>query len=154
MSTYYRNSHYCSECITSIEFELYQSSVKLYKVPLCVSCQEKFNGRSDNATPQARNLYMALKRRGIPAELEKYVGRLTTEIAIPDAMVNIELESGPNNLNSKQEALAEMKRTYFAFKKGYLTLKIPNSLVESNVDETAQFIFDFLNEDKTFRKAV
>jgi len=50
-----------------------------------------------------------------------------------------------HNFNPNQ-ALADLKRTFFAFRKGYLTLRIPNSLVRSHLDQTADFITEFLME--------
>ena len=53
---------------------------------------------------------------------------------------------GHHNYDYKQ-ALADLKRTYYSFKKGgYLTLRIPNSLIKNNFDETVGYIVEFLNE--------
>ena len=36
------------------------------------------------------------------------------------------------------------KRTYYSFKKGYVTLRIPNKLIQNNAYETAKYISQFL----------
>ena len=82
--------------------------------------------------------------RNVPAELEKYDGYKTIDIAVTDAKVNIEVDGAHHNYDHRQ-ALADLQRTYFAFKKGYLTLRIPNSLVKSNLNDTADYITQFLN---------
>ena len=64
-----------------------------------------------------------------------------------DAKVNIEVDGGQHNYSPKQ-ALQDMYRTLHAFKKGYLTLRVPNSLVKYNIDKTADLITAFLNESK------
>ena len=100
-------------------------------------------------TYETIRLYFALKKRGVPAEMEKFDGYKHIDIAIPEARVNIEVDGGHHNFNRNQ-ALSDLKRTYYSFKKGYLTLRIPNSLVttDSYLNETADYIVDFLNEQK------
>jgi very-short-patch-repair endonuclease len=112
---------------------------------LCRVCQKNFGHRSEKITKEARDLFQALLKRGVPAELEKEVGYMTVDIAIPDAMVNIEVDGGHHNFDAGQ-ALRDLKRTYHAFRKGYLTLRIPNSLIKANLEQTADYITDFLNE--------
>jgi very-short-patch-repair endonuclease len=84
---------------------------------------------------------------GVPAELEKFDGYKTIDIAVVEAKVNIEVDGMQHKYNSRQ-ALADLKRTYYSFKKGYITLRIPNTLINWNVNETAKYIFDFLNESE------
>lgn len=99
------------------------------------------------STPEATALFNALIRKGVPAELEKFDGYKHIDIAITEAKVYIEVDGGHHNFNRKQ-ALADLKRTYYSFKKDKcLTLRIPNSLIKNNVDETAEFIVRFLNEN-------
>ena len=81
----------------------------------------------------------------VPAELEKWDGFKTIDIAVTDAKVNIEVDGLHHNYSHNQ-ALSDLKRTYYSFKKGYLTLRIPNTLIEWSVDETADYITEFLNE--------
>ena len=135
----------CSICRTSIEMAVFEYSMKKFKVPLCITHQRSFGKVRGTATQEAIDLYEALKKRGVPAELEKYVGGMTVDIAIPEAMVNIEVDGIHHNADPRT-ALQDLKRTFHAFRKGYLTLRIPNSLVKFSLDETAQFITDFLNE--------
>ena len=80
---------------------------------------------------------------GINAELEKYDGHKTIDIAIPSLKVNIEIDGMQHNYSYKQ-ALADLKRTYYSFKRGYVTLRIPNSLIRENLHETAVYIAGFL----------
>lgn len=111
------------------------------------------------STLEAVQLYFALKERGVPAELEKYDGFKHIDIAITKAKVNIEVDGGHHNYNNRQ-ALSDLKRTYHSFLKGYLTLRIPNSLVREHLEETADYLTDFLVENrerlkpahKTFRQ--
>jgi very-short-patch-repair endonuclease len=92
-------------------------------------------------------LYFALKKRGVPAKLEKCDGFKTIDIAVPDAKVNIEVDGGHHNFSSIQ-AMSDLRRTLFSFKKGYATLRIPNSLAKFNLDEAAELITEFLIESR------
>jgi very-short-patch-repair endonuclease len=40
--------------------------------------------------------------------------------------------------------LIDLKRTYYAFEKGYYTLRIPNSLVKNHPVETVEYVADFV----------
>lgn len=99
----------------------------------------------EQSTFEAIDLYFALRKRGVPAKLEKFDGYKTIDIAIPEAKVNIEVDGAQHNFNARQ-ALADLKRTYYSFKKGYLTLRIPNCLTKDKaLEETADYITEFLN---------
>ena len=97
------------------------------------------------ATPEAKLLYTALRKEKVPAHLEKWDGYKHIDIAIPEAMINIEIDGCHHNLDSIQ-ALADLKRTYHSFKKGYFTLRIPNSLIRNHLDEVVDLVIEILNE--------
>ena len=99
----------------------------------------------NQSTPEARKLYYELKRQGVPAYLEKWDGYKHIDIAIPEAMINIEIDGGHHNYNPKQ-ALSDLKRTYHSFKKQYFTLRIPNSLVKNYFKEVVNLVIEILNE--------
>lgn len=74
-------------------------------------------------------MYFALKDRGVPPELEKSDGFKSINIAVPHAKVNIEVDGMQHSYNGKQ-ALSDLHRPLHSFKKGYSTLRIPNTLAE------------------------
>ena len=90
-------------------------------------------------------MYRELVKLGIRAELEKYDGFKHIDIAIVQAKVNIEIDGGHHNYSHKQ-ALRDLKRTFHSFKKGYVTLRVPNSLVKNHLKETAKYIAEFIYE--------
>ena len=79
----------------------------------------------------------------MPARLEKWDGYKTIDIAIPECKINIEVDGLQHNFNADQ-ALSDLQRTYYSFLKGYLTLRVPNSLLEENLDDAADYITKFL----------
>jgi very-short-patch-repair endonuclease len=151
-------NYYCSVCKKTITEKVYQYSMDKFGKALCyehqndVQTKYKSNHMSKrkqtpSSTPEAKKLGLALRKRGVPVELEKWDGFKHIDIAVVEAKVNIEVDGGHHNYSNKQ-ALADLKRTFYSFCKGYLTLRIPNSLVknEETLEETADYIVDFLNE--------
>jgi len=137
----------CCYCNQSISPKLYSFSIEIYELPLCISCGEDFKVCSQKATPLALALFIELKKRGVPAQLEKWDGDKTADISIEEAKVNIEVDAGQHSFNADQ-AMRNLLGTLLAFKKGYLTLRIPNSLVKYNLQHTADLITEFLMESK------
>ena len=145
MKGYYHKKGQCFECSERLEDAVSMYSMDHFKIPLCRGCQKSFKLKAEKATQEAIDLYIALKLRGVPAELEKFDGHKTIDIAVTEAKVNIEVDGG-HHFSSPKQALADLKRTYYAFLKGYLTLRVPNTLIHANLDEAADYITDFLSE--------
>ncbi len=139
----------CNECGENITYGVNDFSEKFYGVNLCIEHQRWIDQMQDKTSQETIRLYFALKQRNVPAQLEKYDGHKQIDIAIPEAKVNIEVDGAHHNFNVNQ-ARADLKRTYYSFLKGYLTLRIPNSLVYDDkiLDETADFIVSFLVENR------
>ena len=146
----YQQKNDCLHCNTGIDFRVFNYSVENMGVPLCRACQSWIKDMSYQTTLETMQLYFALIQRGVPAEIEKFDGHKTIDIAVTDAKVNIEIDGQHHNFNPHQ-ALSDLKRTYHAFRKGYLTLRIPNSLIRYNLEETADLITGFLMENRNRR---
>jgi hypothetical protein len=129
-----------------LDSDVYQYSVQKFQHPICRSHQDFIREKLTGSTTQeAVRLYFALLQRGVPAELEKYDGYKQIDIAIVEAKVNIEVDGG-HHIYSGHQALKDLQRTLYSFRKGYLTLRIPNSLIRSNLSEAVDLIIDFLDE--------
>lgn len=135
----------CLECGVNIEWNVFNYSNNEFGAPLCMSHQKWI--RNLDTTEETKALYFALKERDVPAELEKFDGYKTIDIAVTEAKVNIEVDGVHHNYSNRQ-ALADLKRTYYSFLKGYITLRIPNTLIRSDVEETADFITEILVESR------
>lgn len=145
--TYYNKRSICCQCNEPISSKVFSFSTDNFEIALCIPCQEDFKIKLQKATPVAVALFKELKKRGVPAELEKWDGTKTIDIAVVDAKVNIEVDGGQHDFNADQ-AMRDLFRTLLAFKKGYLTLRIPNSLIKYNLQQTADLITEFLIESK------
>ncbi|MFP9115766.1 endonuclease domain-containing protein [Flavobacterium sp. RHBU_3] len=145
----------CLECDGYISYVVTNFSLSSYGIPLCVSHQRWIEGIKSMTSSETIRLYFALKSRGVPVEIEKFDGYKHIDIAIPEAKMNIEVDGIQHNL-SAQQALSDLKRTYYSFLKGYITIRIPNSLLRDDyvLEETADYIVGMLNESvsKNYRK--
>ena len=144
----------CSSCQNFVSDKEYNYSIDNFGKVLCRECQGKYANlknkhakRKEKSTPEAQKIYEILLKSGINAKLEQWDGLKHINIAIPDYKVNIEID-GKQHQNEKQ-ALADLKRTYYSFKKNYVTLRIPNELVRENIYETAKYIIKFLKESES-----
>jgi very-short-patch-repair endonuclease len=141
--------HKCCECGEKITSGISDFAEKFYGINLCIHHQRWIDDMQERTTEETIRLYFALKQRNVPAQLEKFDGHKHIDIAIPEAMVNIEVDGAHHNFNVNQ-ARSDLKRTYYSFLKGYLTLRIPNSLVYDDriLEETADFIVSILVENR------
>lgn len=137
----------CLECNENLHPSVFEYSTQNFGIPLCRRHQHWLKHEVPNATTEALDLYFALKQRGVPAELEKHDGYKSIDIAVVEARVNIEVDGGHHQFDHDQ-ALSDLKRTYYSFLKGYLTLRIPNVLVRSHLNETADMLVDILLENR------
>lgn len=137
----------CVECNYRITRGVFSFSLENYGVPLCREHQDWVENMYKESTPEAIKLYLALKERGVPAELEKFDGYKHIDIAVTEAKVNIEVDGGHHNF-SKRQAFSDLKRTYYSFKKGYFTLRIPNALLTDDIEDAVDFIVDLLKEGR------
>ena len=137
----------CQNCSCCIDQRVLEYSLDHYNFALCTACQQWLKSKMDETTQETIYLYLSLRTRNVPAILEKSDGYKTIDISVVDAKVNIEVD-GPHHSSNPNQALSDLERTYYSFKKGYLTLRIPNSLVRKNLDQTADCITEFLNASR------
>lgn len=139
----------CSKCEKHISNKELDYSAEHYGKLLCRECQEgyaplkqKHTQRKARATKESLKLFESLIKMGVNAKLELWDKHKHIDIAIPDKRVNIEVDGGYHQ--NKKQALADLKRTYYSWKKGYVTLRIPNKLVQEYAYDTAGYIKKFL----------
>jgi hypothetical protein len=142
---YFNPPGHCRNCSAAINQHVISFSTSTFGHPLCISCQQDVGNKFNYSTKETINLYFSLRERGVPAELEKFDGYKTTDIAVVEARVNIEVD-GAHHVNNADYALADLQRTFYSFKKGFLTLHIPDVLVKQNLNQTADYVTEFLNE--------
>ena len=76
--------------------------------------------------------------------LEKWDGYKHIDIAVPNADMNLEVDGSQHGSELKQ-AMSDLRRNLHSFKKGWITLHVPNCLVVYALDETAELIAEFID---------
>jgi hypothetical protein len=142
---YFNPPGHCRNCSAAINQHVISYSTETFGHPLCIPCQQDVGNKFNYSTKETINLYFSLRDRGVPAELEKFDGYKAVDIAVVEARVNIEID-GVHQVNNADEAFADLQRTFYSFKKGFLTLRIPSVLVKQNLNQTADYVTEFLNE--------
>jgi len=142
--------YYCLICKNDINDKVKEYSLKNFSgYYLCRKHQDFIRGKMEaSATPHSIVLFLELLKRGIRAELEKFDGYKTIDIAIVEAKINIEVD-GTHHNHSPEQAIADLRRTYHSFLKGYYTIRIPNSLVKEHLMETADLVAEMVQESRS-----
>jgi len=139
--------HSCLHCNCHIDEKVQKSSIASFGFQLCFICQHSLK-ISNKANAEAIKLYLSLKKREVPAELEKFDGHKTIDIAVSDARVNIEVDGTPHNSNYNQ-AFSDLKQNCYSFQPGFFTLRIPTSLIREYLEDTADYVTEFLRMNKS-----
>jgi very-short-patch-repair endonuclease len=84
------------------------------------------------------------------------MGTNELDIAILDSKIYIEI-NGKQHINDKAQLKSDIKRTYYSFKNGYLTLPIYNDSIEEEslnniINAICEIIEDIANGKKTGNK--
>lgn len=95
----------------------------------------KTNGVSNHA----RILHSALLQHGIEAEIEKWDTHKHIDLSIESAGLYIEID-GDNHYTDSDTIMRDLKRDYFSNEDGYDTIHIPNSIIETKLNEVATAI--------------
>jgi len=97
---------------------------------------KRYSGKSE--TPEEAQLGNILRERGWNVRHQQWDGYKHIDIAIPEAKMNIEVDSSQHNLNSRQ-ALSDQQRDYYSEQKGFKTIRVPNSLLRDE-KRTREFV--------------
>ncbi|MBU3941243.1 MAG: endonuclease domain-containing protein [Nanoarchaeota archaeon] len=142
----------CSKCGGYVPPKENNYSIEHFGKSLCFACQPELHSQKEKSflkkkkrsTPEAIKLFKILVKMGFDAKLEQDDGFKHIDIAIPKFMVNIEVDGMHHQYNKKQ-AITDLKRTFYSFRKGYVTLRIPNKLIQEEAYNTAKYIREFIN---------
>lgn len=141
MSIYMR----CLNCCKSIDGNVYLYSKENFGYHICMPCQKWLKHKLKHTTNEVIDLYFALKLRGFEPELEKFDGFKHVDIVFERPKLHIEVDGIQHNQSIKQ-ALSDLKRTFHSMVDGYMTIRIPNTLVRNQLNETADYIVEYILE--------
>jgi len=139
-------SYYCSVCNDQISDKMYAYSMDHFGRAICMEClQKNSDGRGPapvaKATPQAVKLSYALTKRGIRNNLVTHDAIRHVDISIPWARLFIELDFQQQVFDEKQ-LHADLEREVYD-QEDISTVKVPNALVDQNVDAVADSLAKF-----------
>jgi uncharacterized Zn finger protein (UPF0148 family) len=134
------NGYKCSICQKDIGKHVYETSNRTFGKPLC----EEHQGSENH-----RNLYFALKKRGVPCEFEAYDGFKHVDIAIHEIKLYIEVEGMLNAIDPNQ-FFEELKNDNFSAQGNYQTKRLNNDFITGNLDKLADTIKEVYIKSKIF----
>ena len=124
--------YFCIVCKSKIDKDTYDYSYKYFNKALC----KKHQGNKYH-----RDLFFALRKRGIPCEFEAYDGHKHVDIAIHDIKLYIEVDGDQHSIDSKQ-FLADLKRDKFSKEGGYQTRRFNNRIIDDHLKEIADNLLE------------
>ncbi|KYK32989.1 MAG: hypothetical protein AYK22_06715 [Thermoplasmatales archaeon SG8-52-3] len=117
----------CAVCNKELDKETYEDSMNKFNKALCAEHQ---------GTEPHRNLFFALKDRGIPCEFEAYDGYRHIDIAIHDIKLYIEIGEVLTEINPSQ-FLADLKKDTFSNQGNYQTKRLNIEFIDDHLNEIA-----------------
>jgi len=96
-------------------------------------------------TKRTIELSEALKKRAIKHVCEYDDGHKHVDIAIPDAKIFIEIDGLQHYIDSEQ-IKKDFKRDHFSDGDDFSTIRIPNELIETHLEEIAHAIAQVVKE--------
>lgn len=137
--------HHCLNCNYSIYDSVADFSQNRLGFKLCKKCQQWLKENDSFVTSESKLLYLALRARGINANLEKFDGHKHIDIAITQegSCLNIEID-GSHHYTDAVQSYADFQRTHYSLLKGFVTLRLPNILVRERQNEVADSITELL----------
>lgn len=126
-------THQCVRCSYKIDERIYKFSSKELGYSLCFNCQEWFKSGPANISKHAKLFALELQSRNVNLEMEKNDGFKHIDIAIPSYFLNLEID-GSQHYTNVEQCTSDIKRTCRSLEKGFVTIRIPNILIEKEGD--------------------
>ena len=101
--------------------------------------------KNTTATKEAKELYAALKKKGIKCILEYYDGKKHVDICIPEAKIYIEVE-GLQHFTNPRQIIADLKRDYYSGRENIFTFRVTNQLIQTHLEEIADAIAEVIKK--------
>ncbi len=147
-------SYYCNVCKNSITEDEFKYSTYRFKIPLCRYHQSNQDTKDDNIarelTTHELRLYNELRKLGIKCKLNDTGGFKTTDISIPNARIDIQVDEKLHS-NPKQQKLSDLRRSELSDDDGVYTFKVSKAEIDEDVHKVAKAIHDLaMSRNKNF----
>lgn len=134
----------CENCQNPTPTDTLQASKEEIGHTLCRSCLANLKMKIEQSTWEAIQLYFSLKKKGVPTSLVNNEGYLVRDISMKEPQVDITVNGRLTATSGEEDA--QNDADYHAFRKGFLTVRIPSQLVQTDMAETADYISAFLHK--------
>jgi very-short-patch-repair endonuclease len=134
------SEYQCVVCNKQIDKRTHEESLRSFDKALCQEHQGSENHR---------NLFFALKKRGVPVEFEAYDGFKHVDIAIHEIKLYIEVEGTLNQIDPNQ-FFEQMRNDNFSNEGNYQTKRLNNEFVSGNLDKLADTIKEVYLKSRIF----
>jgi len=134
------STYHCAICKEEIDKEAHESSIRNFNKALCPKHQ---------GTENHRNLYFALKKRGVPCEFEAFDGYKHVDIAIHELKLYIEVEGTLNPIDPGQ-FFEELRNDNFSAQGNYQTKRLNNDFISGHLDQIAETLKEVYLKSKIF----
>jgi len=134
------DEYQCAICKKPIDKQTHEASIRSFNKALC----EEHQG-----TENHRNLFFALKKRGVPVEFEAYDGYKHVDIAIHELKLYIEVEGTLNAIDPGQ-FFDQLRNDNFTSQGNYQTKRLNNDFISGNLDQLADTIKEVYLKSKVF----
>ena len=109
--------------------------------------------KKHGTSPEALQLYYALKESGATPTLEWWDGTRSVDIALSRVKLNLEVDMSYELFTCKQ-ALDILEERMYSFKNGFNTIRIPHMLIRQCLPETLEAILGIIEGLKVRGRAV
>jgi len=134
------DEYQCAICKKPIDKQTHEASIRSFNKALC----EEHQG-----TENHRNLFFALKKRGVPVEFEAYDGYKHVDIAIHELKLYIEVEGTLNAIDPGQ-FFDQLRNDNFTSQGNYQTKRLNNDFISVHLDQLADTIKEVYLKSKVF----
>ena len=136
------SDYFCVVCNKEIDKETFEESNNKFNKALCAEHQ---------GTEHHRNLFFALKDRGVPCEFEAYDGYRHVDIAIHEIKLYIEIGEVLNEINP-QQFLADLKKDMFSNQGNYQTRRLNIEFIDGHLNEIADTLKEVYITSNAFKQ--
>ncbi len=102
------------------------------------------------ATKETKDLYNALKKRGINSILEYWDGVKHVDLCIKKARLFIEVDGLQHAINPEQ-IITDLKRDHYSDDDGFSTMRIPNEVIRKHLGSIADAIAEVARKRSELR---
>jgi len=132
---------YCCQCISTIETSISLKSIKKYGYSLCEDCQIWFSTKVFYTTQETLQLYFALRRLEIKAELEKKEELKRSDIRISGSAILIEVDTQHHNHNHEQ-TIKDLHQQLSHPASNDHPVRIPSPLIKWELPQVTRLIYN------------